>query len=50
MVYELIKFKKLLKTLVIGYCRLLNRGGEPEFFGITYIDYELSTTTFPISA
>jgi len=27
-----------LKTIVVGYCRILNRGGKPEFFGITNVD------------
>lgn len=27
-----------VKTKVIGLARLLDRGGKPDFFGITYID------------
>jgi hypothetical protein len=27
-----------MKSIVIGFARLLERGGKPDFFGITYID------------
>lgn len=27
-----------MKSIVIGYARLLNRGGKPDFFGLTYVD------------
>ena len=27
-----------MQTLVLGYCRLLERGGKPDFFGITFLD------------
>ena len=31
-----------LRTLVIGYARLIRRGGKPEFFGLTLVDAESS--------
>lgn len=36
------KYKKHLYSKVIGYSRLLERGGKPDFFGITYIDINSS--------
>lgn len=27
-----------MQTLVLGYCRLLERGGKPDFFGVTFLD------------
>ena len=27
-----------IKTIIIGYVRLLERGGKPDFFGISFID------------
>ena len=32
-----VKAKKM-KTTIVGYVRLLERGGKPDFFGISYID------------
>lgn len=32
--------KYCAKTYVIGYCRLLNRGGKPDYFGITELDVD----------
>lgn len=26
-----------LRTRIIGYARLLHRGGKPEFFGVTFV-------------
>lgn len=33
-----IKLNTEMNTMVIGYARLLNRGGKPDFFGITYLN------------
>lgn len=32
-----------IRTRVIGYARVLNRGGKPEFFGLSYIDRPFSS-------
>lgn len=34
-----------IKTQVIGYARLLERGGKPEFFSISYVDVDSSVLT-----
>lgn len=34
----IIKEKNKIKTILIGYVRLLERGGKPDFFGISFID------------
>ncbi len=34
--------KDSIKTILIGYCRLIERGGKPDFFGITRINKNLS--------
>ncbi len=34
------KIKGKIFTVLIGYCRLLERGGKPEFFGLSYVDLE----------
>ncbi|MBE5737217.1 MAG: hypothetical protein E7348_02330 [Clostridiales bacterium] len=33
--YYITKYKA--QTHIIGYCRLLERGGKPDFFGLTYL-------------
>jgi len=33
-----------LKTKVIGYARLMERGGKPDYFGISYLDEEVTAT------
>lgn len=38
-----LKNRKIkMKTKVIGFARLLERGGKPDFFGITYVDVNCS--------
>lgn len=37
---DYIIYKEDVKTYVIGYCRLLDRGGKPDFFGITSLDVD----------
>ena len=32
-----------LNTVIIGYCRLLERGGKPDFFGVTYLNRNIET-------
>lgn len=36
--YSLKNAKAKMKTRIIGYVRLLERGGKPDYFGISYID------------
>jgi hypothetical protein len=36
--YPLEKGFTLLRTQLIGYARLLERGGKPDYFGVSYID------------
>lgn len=36
--YKLKTAKKKMRTRIIGYVRLLERGGKPDYFGISYID------------
>lgn len=36
--YSLKKAKQRMRTHIIGYARLLERGGKPDYFGISYID------------
>ena len=33
--YDITKYQA--ETHIIGYCRLLERGGKPDFFGLTYL-------------
>lgn len=33
--YDITQYKA--ETHIIGYCRLLERGGKPDFFGLTYL-------------
>lgn len=40
--YQLNSSKKKMSTLIIGYARLLERGGKPDYFGISYLDEEIS--------
>jgi len=36
--YPMKKAKQKMRTRIIGYVRLLERGGKPDYFGISYID------------
>ncbi len=36
--YKLKTAKTKMRTRIIGYVRLLERGGKPDYFGISYID------------
>lgn len=36
--YPFAKLKETMKTRIIGYTRLIERGGKPDFFGISYIN------------
>jgi hypothetical protein len=27
-----------VRTIIVGFARILNRGGKPEFFGVTFLD------------
>ena len=40
--YQLKQSKKKMSTLLIGYARLLERGGKPDYFGISYLDEDVS--------
>lgn len=36
--YDLKNSMKTMKTRIIGYTRLIERGGKPDYFGLSYID------------
>lgn len=39
--YLLTRAKQNMHTRIIGYARLLERGGKPDYFGISYIDEDI---------
>ena len=39
--YLLQRAKQKMQTRIIGYVRLLERGGKPDYFGISYIDEDI---------
>ncbi len=40
--YRMHDIKKHMSTMLVGYVRLMEKGGKPDYFGITYLDMDLS--------
>lgn len=42
--YELEQVHTTMKTMLVGYVRLLERGGKPDYFGISYLDQKFGSS------
>lgn len=40
--YELKEMPYVMKTMLVGYVRLLERGGKPDYFGFSYLDRNIA--------